>query len=163
MCELEWDSIFLMVSSVGILATVIVNCFMIRISVKDLKQRGEEYIKMAKQNAWENLFSAFDHINNYISTKGIRDPIYPKAKSDNDNFILVFYHMNLILRYWLNKELLTDGEREGFERWINNSFLKWAEKKRNIGEDLKKIIDSKDLYPDEFLDWLKDQNGYKRV
>ena len=145
--------------SIGVLVTIGTLLFHIR-TVR----------AVARQNAWNSFFSDFENINNYIVTKNssysgqnIINMPYPEMKSEAENVSLLFHHMNLIFRFWINNKLLSKHERVGFERWISMVFFNWVSNNENLSSDLATIIEFKDLYPEPFLDWFETHKDYQLI
>lgn len=126
---------------------------------------------VARQTAWNSFFDDFENINNYIttnnnSTSGETDLItmpYPKLRSGTENVSLIFHHINLIFRFWINIKLLNKGEVEGFERWTKVVFFNWILSNKNLSYDLVIILDFKDAYPDKFIKWITNLTDYQVV
>lgn len=152
------------ITNLAIVGTFIVYWRLLSVTVKQVEQHSEETHRVSRQNAWRDLFLAFDHINDYTGrADDVMIPPYPEFKCDRNTSALLFHHINLIFRFWLNKELMSKDECEGFERWIDKVFFPWIEKKEELAVDLRTIVEFKDLYPASFLDWLTRQGGYDRA
>jgi len=126
---------------------------------------------VARQNVWNSFFSDFENINNYIVANNgapggggniIKMP-YPEMKSGAENVSLIFHHMNLIFRFWINIKLLKKHERIGFQRWTKMVFFNWISSNANLSRDLETIVKFKDLYPDPFLDWFSGHEDYQLI
>lgn len=167
--------IFQVIATFATVGTFFVYLRQLWIMQKQLKMQADlayDTARLAReaahQNVWQNLFSSFDHINDYIANFLTREnsvPMVPPDEFHSDQRVgtLLFHHLNLVFRFWVNKALMTDLEQEGMKRWVNVVFLRWVRNNGELRQDLKKIIDSKDLYPEDFLEWFTTNTDYQET
>ena len=151
-------------ANLAIVGTFFIYWFLWKAAIAQLQQMTDQSKASSRQQAWHDFFADFAVINNFISRENEAiAPPYPKLKSGQTNGVLLFHHLNLIFRFHVNKLLLTEEERQGFQHWIEVVFFQWIEKNPSLGEDLKTILDFGDLYPKSFLSWMREHPSYARV
>jgi hypothetical protein len=111
---------------------------------------------LAREHAWREFLRHFAQINNFIGTnhESVKPP-QPTLKSDQTTAMLLYHHLNLIFRYYLNRRLMSSEERRGFERWMERVFYQWIRENPGLKEDLQTIVKGGDLYPEGFLLWIR--------
>jgi hypothetical protein len=151
-------------ANVAIVGTFFIYWLLWRAALRQLAHMSHQARANSREHAWRGLFEHFATINNYINTQqDAVAPPYPQLTSGQANGVLLFHHLNLIFRFHVSKELLTQEECDGFNRWIEVVFFKWVEQNRSLGSDLQAILDFGDLYPKSFLTWLREHPSYVRV
>jgi len=120
---------------------------------------------VARQKLWDSFFNNFNQINDYIAKykNKLKTIPYPNLTSSPQDVGLIFHHLNMTLRYWINRDLLNECEKNGFKRWIEKVFLEHIKRDEQLSLALEEIINCKDLYPESFLDWFKENDEYKKI
>ena len=155
-------------STLAVMLTLLVYRAMLQSMQQQMFKEAQLAHDAARQNAWQNLFSAFDHINDYIAeyvtSPDVRMVPPYEFVSDPRIVMLLFHHLNMLFRFWVNKALMTPSEKIGIERWIRVVFLPWVEKNGDLTKDLRRIIiESRDLYPQDFIEWFASQPGVREL
>ena len=121
---------------------------------------------LARRTAlWDSLFCDFQGINNYIAEKKIHIKTKPYTSffSGPECGMLIFHHLNLLYKIYLNRSLLSSDEKIGFERWKKDVFYEWILSDQELSKDFVSIISRKDLLPDNFLSEIHSDDSYSRI
>lgn len=157
MCVQEWAQL---IANIAIASTFVVYCLLLRTTIRQLKQNTEATHERSRQQLWSDLLTDFRFINDFIANHSdIPKQPYPTHASNEATFTLLFHHLDLILRYWISKDskLFEENEKEGFTRWIDETFFRWIASDEKLKKDFESIIKGKDLYPNSFVVWLADR------
>jgi hypothetical protein len=79
-------------------------------------------------------------------------------KYDSKVSAVCFQHINMLFFAWLNLDVIQDdGSIDGWKRWVD-SLVRGAQTKEflNYGSCYRSILQSGDLYPQRFIDWMQE-------
>lgn len=113
-----------------------------------------------KQHYYINLVKSISEHN----WKLLENNIDPGLKITNislDKRIICYQHLNIFLLAWLNKKIITkDNSLSGWKNWAEK-IVEGAkiENNKDFSYAYRDILTSGDLYPKDFINWLKEDMG----
>jgi hypothetical protein len=148
----------------AIVLTFLVYCLLLVVAIYQIRQNTKATRDSSRQRLWSELLTDFRCINDFgAAHPEIPTQPYPAHSSKEATFTLLFHHLNLILRYWLNRTFLEADERVGFERWIDTIFFRWIASDPNLKTDFEGVLKERDLFPGPFLQWLANRQGATKI
>lgn len=129
------------------------------------RQASEATHRASRLQSWGDLFATFDEMNDYVASHAVAGPLYPEFRSNPATTTLVFHHVNLAFRAWQYREIgtLNADEFAGFENWLDKVVFAWLVNQPCVAADFDAILNTGDLHPKPFRNWLLNHPGYGRA
>ena len=114
--------------------------------------------KERKQNYYLGLINLISNHNWKLKENNL-NPGLKITSVPIDISIICYQHLNLLFYAWLNKSIIEmDGSIKGWKNWVDEIFSGAISTGNNqYKECYKSILTNKDLYPDDFIEWLNSE------
>jgi hypothetical protein len=125
--------------------TILTHCMHQEMINQSKLQSSTDWIKAISEHNWRSL--------EYDLHSGLETRC-----EDAKIKISCYQHMNLIYMAWLHRKVVNDNNLVDLKRWVK--YIKYGaniEGNEEYSYCYFRILENKDMYPDDFIDWLKEK------